>query len=435
MDATVSIVRMSRVFATIVFSLLWSFEAHAVPINAHPNLQRVVDELVAEKVYTKSELVELIAKATVQEDILNAMKNPAESKFTWGRYRKIFMQPERFESGAEFWQEYAQELNRAEQEYGVPAEMIVAIIGVESKFGRFKGTHKVIDALVSLVVDFPRRSAFFADELKHFLILAKENNLALDEVLGSYAGAMGYPQFISSSYRHYAVDFSGDGVIDLINQPADAIGSIANYFVKNGWQRGAPVTSSSHATLPENVTALANRQRSVKFSAEELRALGAPIAAHINADEQLNVLWLNAAEEVNDPQKSGLYLVRAGDTICEIAEAHKVPCKALMLLNNIGPRGAIYRGQQLKMPQVSEQAAAAKNGAVAAKPSDSKWTVNARTDDAPAFATIDQYYFTHENFYVITRYNQSVLYAMAVYELANAIRLQYEQTHSAQEAY
>ena len=217
--------------------------AHAVELSSEPKLQAVADELIAENYYTQAELDVIFAKATVQQSVLDAMQNPAEYKLTWGKYRKIFMKEDRIQQGVDFWNKYQSELTRAEKEYGVPASIIVSIVGVESKYGKYKGSHKVLDSLVSLTVGFPRRSKFFASELKHFLILTKKNKLAYDEILGSYAGAVGFPQFISSSYRAYAVDFSGDGKADLINDPVDAIGSIANYFIENGWKPGEPVTS------------------------------------------------------------------------------------------------------------------------------------------------------------------------------------------------
>ncbi len=433
--------------AAVPFMLLTFFgisiNSNAVSVDAHPNLKKVVDELVAENVYTEQELQELIGGAVIQNKILDAMKNPAESKFTWGKYRKIFMQSERFADGAAFWAEHSEALSRAEQEYGVPAEYIVAIIAVESRFGKYKGSHRVLDALVSLIVDFPRRSAFFASELKHFLILAKENDFAIDEVKGSYAGAMGYPQFISSSYRHYAVDFSGDGKTDLIDTPSDAIGSIANYFVENGWLKDQPVVSNAVSTVPSAVKELASRKRAVKHTAQSLRELGAPVSASIPSDEKLNVLWLNAAEVVHDSSSTGLYLVRAGDTICQIAEAHSVSCRALMKLNKVDKSGKIYRGQQLKLPQSARVAqAVSKSPTSKSAETGSKWQLNNTTSNAkqvsePARETqqqevIDQYFFTHENFYVITRYNQSVLYAMAVHELAGSIRQEFERSNLSQ---
>ncbi|MBX2846926.1 MAG: lytic murein transglycosylase B [Acidiferrobacterales bacterium] len=388
-------------FALLIVTLPLCASVSAISINQHEKLRTIAAELVAEKHYTQQEIEQIFAAAQVQQSVLNAMKNPAEYKLTWGKYRKIFLQPDRIEQAVEFWRDYQSELQRAEQEYGVPANIIVAIIGVESKFGRYKGKHKVLDSLVSLVVDYPRRSEFFAKELKHFLILTKENQMDTVNILGSYAGAVGYPQFIASSYRSYAVDFSGDGKTDLIDQPIDAIGSVANYFVKNGWLTGEPVTSVAYSSVPNSVADLSNNQRKIQFSAAQLREMGAPLGASIEAQEKLNVLKLNASEIVPEEGEANTYIVRAGDTACQIAERFSMPCKSLFELNGLNSQGAIYRGQRLKV--------------------NNKSASMSETDNLASLEQF-QYFFTHENFYVITRYNHSVLYAMAVHDLSVAIQ-------------
>jgi len=396
--------------------------ANALNLDNYPKLQVVADKLVAQQHYNQSELREIFADVEIQQGVLDAMQSPAEYKFTWGKYRKLFFQPDRIEQGVSFWQEFEPHLIRAEREYGVPASIIVSIIAVESKFGKYKGKYKVIDSLASLVVGFERRSKFFASELIEFLILTKENQLSPDEVMGSYAGAMGYPQFISSSYRNYAVDFSGDGSIDLINQPIDAIGSIANYFVQNGWLKDQPVSSESHRHVSEELAELASNKRKVQHTAAKLRELGAPLNSAISNDEKLSLIKLNASEIVPDEKDRKSYVVRAGDTACEIAEAHNVPCKTLFKLNKLNSKGAIFRGQRLKLPP-----AAVKNVAksTTAEPtgSNTKWSVS-ENDSSKGQDTEThkpRFFFTHENFYVITRYNQSVLYAMAVHQLSQEI--------------
>jgi membrane-bound lytic murein transglycosylase B len=429
-----SVLAAKTVLTNLVLAVLWSGAANAVDIDKHPKLLEVADQLVAENYYSQSELTSVFAKANFQQSVLDAMQNPAEYKLTWGKYRKIFLQADRIEQGAEFWRQYSVDLDRAEKQFGVPASVIVSIVGVESKFGQYKGSHKVLDSLVTLVIGFERRSNFFASELKQFLILTKENKLLADEVLGSYAGAVGFPQFISSSYRNYAVDFSGDGVTDLINQPVDAIGSIANYFVKNGWLSGKPVTSLAHSKVPTQVAALANNERKVQHKAGDLRALGAPISSGVDDAEKLAVLELNVSEIVAESNDKQRYIVRAGDTACEIAEAHLVACKTLVTLNKLDNSGAVYRGQKLKIPtelRADVAKSKVKSNAGSAKVSgDSKWTVAVASDaqKLPNEHAVEQnadpllrYFFTHENFYVITRYNQSVLYAMAVHDLSVAI--------------
>jgi len=425
----------------IVCSVSFAIDsAHAIDLKSYSKLQAVADELISEKHYTQAELERVFAPAQIQQSVLKAMKSPAEYKFTWGKYRKLFLKEDRIQQGVDFWREYEDDLSRAEQNFGVPASVIVAIIGVESKFGRYKGAHKVLDSLVSLVVDFPRRSAFFAKELKQFLILTKENKLDSAQVLGSYAGAVGFPQFIASSYRAYAIDFSGDGVADLINEPVDAIGSVANYFVENGWLQGQPVTSAPQLNVSGEIADLANRKRKIQFSAQSLINKGAALSAAIPAEEKLNVLMLDVSEVVNEPAKSGSYIVRAGDTACEIAERLKVTCKSLISLNKLNKRGEIFRDQRLKIPQLTKPATNAENKPqttssnkfiAKVKDASGKWVVADTAQQAPIASkpTVEppsngvqaRYFYTHENFYVITRYNHSVLYAMAVHDLSQAI--------------
>ncbi len=439
--------------------------AWAIVLDDHPKVKAVADRLIAEGHYNRAELDAIFAGAEVQQSVLDAMMNPAEYKFTWGKYRKLFLKEDRIQQGVAFWQENQAVLERAEKQYGVPASMIVAIIGVESKFGKFKGKYKVLDSLVSLVTGFPRRSKFFAGELEEFLILTKENKLQPNEILGSYAGAVGYPQFISSSYRNYAIDFNADGRTDLIGQVDDAIGSIANYFIENGWKPGRPVTSAPTDTVADAVQKLASRKRKVQYTAASLRAKGASIANGIEDTEKLGVLMLDASEVVHDKAETGTYIVRAGDTACQIAERFKVSCKSLFKINKLNANGVIFRGQRLKLPakakkqsQVSTAAKAANSGKKVApqkklvKSQGGKWEVakleSAESVSSPNGARSNEskskeiekaaepeksqesgpqpiYFYTHHNFYAITQYNHSVLYAMAVYDLSTAIDAQY----------
>jgi len=398
--------------ALIGISCFITTSVNALELNKHPKLSAIADDLVAQKLYSRAELDKIFDTVEVQQSVLNAMKNPAEYKFTWGKYRKIFMQPERIQRGVEFWRQHADTLSKAQQEYGVPAHVIVAIIGVESKFGQYKGKHKVLDSLATLVTGYPRRSKFFAKELKDFLILTKENDLQPHDILGSYAGAVGFPQFISSSYRHYAVDFSNDGKTDLINQPVDAIGSVANYFKENGWLTGQAVTSEGVRSVSSAVIEKANRKRKTQYSAKQLRDLGAVLPSSVADDEVLNVLMLDSNQEVVSSPEKGLYIVRAGDTACQIAERHKMRCKTFFALNKLDEQGTIYRGQRLKVAAQTQTK----------DENQSKWQL-ANTVEQSGERPL--YFYTHENFYVITRYNHSVLYAMAVHELSNAIKRAY----------
>ena len=182
----------------------------------------------------------LLADARVLDSVLEAISRPAERK-PWHEYRKIFVTEKRIDRGARFWRENAQTLARAAERFGVPPEIIVAIVGVESYYGVHRGRIRVLDALATLGFRYPRRSKFFLSELEEFVLLVDEERLGARDVKGSYAGAMGIAQFISSSYRRYAIDFDGDGVRDLMSSPADAIGSIANYLSVHGWLPGAAI--------------------------------------------------------------------------------------------------------------------------------------------------------------------------------------------------
>ena len=187
-------------------------------------------------------LLATLGEAEYKQSIIDAISRPAEKRLTWGEYRKIFLTKSRIEGGKQFLHKHARTLGRAEREYGVPAHVIVAVLGVETLYGRRKGSYRVLDALATLGFDYEPRATFFRKELKEFLLLTREENLQPDELVGSYAGAMGYGQFIPSSYRAYAIDFSGDGVKDIWDNPVDAIGSIAAYLSRHGWRRGESIT-------------------------------------------------------------------------------------------------------------------------------------------------------------------------------------------------
>ena len=197
---------------------------------------QMIEELVKDHGFDKAELISLFSEAERKESILEAISRPAEKRLEWFEYRKIFITKDRIKKGHAFLEQYAEVLTRAESEFGVPKEIITAIIGVETRYGSNKGSYRVLDALATLGFDYPPRAKFFSSELKQALILAKEQGFNMREIKGSYAGAMGYGQFIPSSYRHYAIDFDGDKVVDILDNPIDAIGSVANYFVKHRWQ-------------------------------------------------------------------------------------------------------------------------------------------------------------------------------------------------------
>lgn len=223
----------------------WTQAAYYDP-EQRADVKAYIDELVADKGFERDELNQLFAQAQRRQDIRDLMSRPAERILPWHEYRKIFITQQRIDAGRAFMDEHAATLERAEAEYGVAPEVIAAIIGIETFYGRNKGRHRVIDALATLSFDYPQdtprdRSAFFKAQLTEFLNLTRQQGLNPRLPMGSYAGAMGYPQFIPTSYRDFAVDFSGDGFIDIWTNPVDAIGSVANYFKEHGWRSNEPI--------------------------------------------------------------------------------------------------------------------------------------------------------------------------------------------------
>jgi len=230
--------RSSRLVLSAVFLLLIS-PAHAVQIEEHPVLRLLMDEMASKYAFTHKELGDWLSQAEIREDIIEAVYRPKES-LPWYEYRKLFVNDERARRGLAFWKANAETVFRAGSEYGVPPEIIVAIIGVETFYGRQGGGYRVLDALVTLTLRYPERSDFFRNQLVEFLLLARELGVSPPSIKGSYAGAMGIPQFIPSSYRSYAVDFDGNHKRDLTDVE-DAIGSVANFLKRHGWRRDEPI--------------------------------------------------------------------------------------------------------------------------------------------------------------------------------------------------
>ena len=294
-----------------------------------PEVKQFVDDLVAEEGFARAEVNDILSDANVLQGVLDAISRPAERK-PWYQYRTIFLTPARIEGGVAFWRTHREDLTRAEHEFGVSPEIIVAIIGVETRYGAHTGRYRVLDALATLAFRHSKRGGFFRRELQSFLLLSREEGFDPRSLQGSYAGAIGLPQFIPSSYREYAVDFDGDKVRDLLGNPTDAIGSVANYLSQHGWEKGADVA------LPA-----------------KLQALGARKLAKGGIEPHL---------ALTDMQARGV----------SIGSAAPHP-----------GRGAL---------------------------------IELEARDGP------EYWVGLRNFYTITRYNHSPLYAMAVYQLAMAIR-------------
>ena len=321
-----------------LFALMLSFASGNV--LAENYLQRAdvrayIESVAEERDLDKNLLAGLFVKLTKQQDILDAISRPAERTLTWKEYRPIFITEKRIVEGIAFTQEYRTLLDRATEVYGVPANVIAAIIGVETFYGRITGKYTVLESLATLAFDYPPRATFFKKELSEFLELSFAEGWASDEVLGSYAGAMGVPQFISSSYRHYAVDFDGDGQRDLFGSMADIVGSVANYLSTHGWLRNAPIAESWLAPA-------GSREAARKLVTKSLK-----------------------------PSHGATVVRNLGFSTNELARGTE-------------------KGRKLSVMTMNGQAG-------------------------------EEFWIAYQNFYVITRYNHSRLYALAVFQLSEAL--------------
>ena len=309
----------------------WCLTGSAVALAAGPFIERPevlswMSEVIEQHQLSRDHVVQIVTQAKHRPEVIAHARAPAES-MPWHRYRKIFLTQSRIQKGRQFLAEYAEPLQAAQTTYGVPPEIVAAIIGVESFYGRNTGTHPVVDALMTLGFDYPPRAAFFRKQMEHLLLLEREAGLRVTTLRSSWAGALGQGQFIPSSYRHFTVDGDGDGRRDLWDSPPDIIASIANYFHSHHWRPGAPI-------------------------AEQITPVHPP---HLPISEGLK------------PEIEPVQLVPA-----EVALGHL----------DAGPV-AVYK---FEMPQAPE------------------------------------YWVGYHNFYVITRYNHSALYALAVYQLSEALR-------------
>ena len=244
------------------------------------------------------------------------MSSPAEFTWTWERYKKLFIENRRIINGKKFIKENSSLFDQVEKEFGVPREIITSILGVETRYGKIKGSYRVLDSLATLGFDFPRRSKFFKSELVQFFILTRENNLDIHSIQGSYAGAMGYGQFISSSYRAYAIDYDGDGYADLFNSVPDAVASVANYLKKHGWKKDGVIVKKVQ---------LNNVSKVYKLSSNSKKFI--PLKYSEGYEEQ--------------------YIIKEGDSLLSIAIENNLKLQNLMNMNNIKDKNLIKVGETI----------------------------------------------------------------------------------------
>ncbi len=241
------------------------------------------------------EVMAILEKAEFQQEIIDKISRPAEGTMTWNRYRNIFIKDARIDAGVAFWKEHEETLNQVSDETGVPVEVICGIIGVETFFGRIKGSYRVLDALYTLGFGYPKRGKFFKSELAKYLELAELESLNIEEVKGSYAGAMGYSQFMPSSYIAYAKSFEPNGSRDLMNSPEDAIASVANYLKVHRWRKDEPITSKAEMT--REITGLRKQATRPKNKVSDYTNIGFKPEESLEDSLDATMIILKSGEE------------------------------------------------------------------------------------------------------------------------------------------
>ncbi|RZI41555.1 lytic murein transglycosylase B [Herbaspirillum sp. HC18] len=266
-----------------------------------------IDQMVEKHGFDRAELESMFKKVRYIDTAIQLVKPaPPGKPKNWRAYRARFIEPVRVNAGVEFWNTYADALSRAEERFGVPAEIIVGIIGVETVYGRNTGNFRVLDALTTLAFDYPNtpnratRMAFFRGEIENTLLLARDSGIDPFSLFGSYAGAVGLPQFMPGSIRKFAVDFDGDGKIDLRNSPVDAIGSVASFLVQHGWKTGEPIVFPATVAASEpgrGWEMFIGQGLEAKFRLDELKAAGISPASEAPADFQYGLVDLQNGGE------------------------------------------------------------------------------------------------------------------------------------------
>jgi membrane-bound lytic murein transglycosylase B len=250
-----------------------------------PEVQSFIADMSTRYGFASAELETLFSRVHFDPDVIRLITPKPPSERSWQKYRANFVNERRIAEGVRFRSENAAALARAESQYGVPADIIVAIIGIETEFGRHMGSFRVVDALATLAFDYPTRADFFRSQLEEFLLLARDDGRDVFSLEGSYAGAMGIPQFMPGSYRRFAVDFDGDGKRDLFDSSADAIGSVANFLKEHGWRRGEPVAYPASVD-GDAYHAFVDGSVEPRYPADALRAAGVTFSSEAAPDTQ-----------------------------------------------------------------------------------------------------------------------------------------------------
>lgn len=281
----------------VTYFLLFFYCQSAIAVQISPEIKIFIDEMVKNHGFTEPKLRKVFSNAKFQSGIINAISRPSTSK-PWYKYHPVFINPSRIEKGLAFWEKNAATLERANKKFGVPEEIITAVIGVETYYGMLTGRHRVLDALVTLAFKYPRRADFFRNELEQYLLLVREQNANILSIKGSYAGAIGIPQFMPSSYRKYAVDFDNDGKIDLSENSADAIGSVANYLITHGWEVGGPLVTRAQTSDNNNRHETLEIRHMPLYTIKEMKELGVSPLTDVSDDRKATLIKLDSKNRI-----------------------------------------------------------------------------------------------------------------------------------------
>jgi membrane-bound lytic murein transglycosylase B len=290
----------ANILRTVVLVAALSFggapASAAVSYAKRDDVKQFISVMMQKHGFTKKQLESVFARVQAQPGVLKSMTLAPESSRAWRSYRAIFLSPQRIDAGVRFWSRHTEVLERASAEFGVPEEIILGIIGVETTYGRNMGSYRVIDTLTTLAFDSPNRGEFFRSQLESFLLYTRETKTDVFRMKGSYAGAIGIPQFMPGSYRRFAVDYDGDGRKDLAESPADAVGSVANFLREHGWQRG------QMTAVPATVTGPAARllvDSGVKplYRAADLPSFGVKPARDLDDDTLCSLIELESPDQ------------------------------------------------------------------------------------------------------------------------------------------
>jgi membrane-bound lytic murein transglycosylase B len=287
--------------AALCFAAASAFASAApAPYAKRDDVKQFIAAMVQKHGFSKKQLESVFNRVQSQPAVLKSMTLAPESSRAWQSYRAIFVTPQRIERGVQFWDRHAQALERAAAEFGVPEEIILGIIGVETTYGRNMGSYRVIDTLTTLAFDSPNRGEFFRGQLESYLLYTRETKTDVFRMKGSYAGAIGIPQFMPGSYRRFALDYDGDGRTDLAESPTDAIGSVANYLREHGWQRGQEVAIPAEVASP-SARLLVDSGFKPLYRAADLPSFGVKPARSLDDDT------LCALIELESPAQSSEY--------------------------------------------------------------------------------------------------------------------------------